>query len=536
MVRTALIWGCLRMPQNRTPKLLLLLTSIVMPGAPTLAQSSAESGRVQLARAEQQPLGDLGNGYYRNPIIAGDYADNSVVRVGPEYFLVHSGGQPRGMLVWHSRDLVSWEPYSIVTVPVKGTIWAPDLSYVDGLFYLYLPMMHPGTGTVWVMTAKSMKGPWSQPIDLGVHGFDPGMVVDGQGKRYLYVDAGRVVPLSPDGLKVIGELTKAYNGWQFPRDWQVECYCLESPKLIRRGDYYYLISAQGGTAGPSTSHMASVARSISPLGPWENSPYNPLIHTFSRSDRWWSQGHGVLVDDVAGDWWMIYHAVENGYRSLGRETLLMPIEWTSDGWPRIADQESPSGILRKPAGDNIGGGMPLSDNFDSPELGLQWNYRNIVDLQAGVHAGEGVLRLEAGGSGISDAPMLVVNPVNHAYEAQVEVDVSDGAAAGLVLIAGESQVTGAILRKGELAMYVRGRQQLKVLWDGDRAFFKVMDENHDISAYYSQDGKQWRRFDFGINLDGEAGVRVGILANGSGAAVFRRFAYQGLDSRGMNVK
>ena len=104
------------MPQNRTPKLLLLLTSIVMPGAPTLlAQSSAESGRVQLARAEQQPLGDLGNGYYRNPIIAGDYADNSVVRVGPEYFLVHSGGQPRGMLVWHSRDLVSWEPYSIVT-------------------------------------------------------------------------------------------------------------------------------------------------------------------------------------------------------------------------------------------------------------------------------------------------------------------------------------------------------------------------------------------------------------------------------------
>src|ERR1039458_7723285 len=105
MVRTALIWGCLRMPQNRTPKFLLLLTSIVMPGAPTLlAQSSAESGRVQLARAEQQPLGDLGNGYYRNPIIAGDYADNSVVRVGPEYFLVHSGGQPRGMLVWHSRD------------------------------------------------------------------------------------------------------------------------------------------------------------------------------------------------------------------------------------------------------------------------------------------------------------------------------------------------------------------------------------------------------------------------------------------------
>ena len=526
-----------KLMKRRSAFIILIALTISLYGpCAMLAQSSAGTERIQAVIAEHQPVADLGNGYYRNPIIAGDYADNSVVRVDHDYFLVHGSGQPRGMLVWHSRDLVNWEPYSIVPVPVKGAIWAPDLSYTNGLFYLYLPMMHPGTGTVWVMTAKSMKGPWSDPIDLGVHGIDPGVVVDAQGNRYLYVDAGRAVPLTPDGLKVNGELIKVYSGWQFPGDWQVECYCLESPKLIRHGDYYYLISAQGGTAGPSTSHMASVARSSSPLGPWENSPYNPLIRTFSRLDRWWSQGHGVLVDDVAGNWWMIYHAVESGYRSLGRETLLMPIEWTPDGWPRIADQASPSGLLRKPVGDNIGGGMPLSDNFDSPELGLQWNYRNIVDLQAGVHSGEGTLRLLAGGSGVSDAPMLVVSPVNHAYEVQVEVEIPDGTAAGLVLAARGSQVTGGILRKGELAMYVRGRQQLKLPWNGNRAFFKVMDENHDISVYYSQDGKQWKRFDFGIELDGEAGVRVGILASGSGTAVFRHFAYQGLDSPGMEFK
>lgn len=525
------------MKRKRDTRLLLFPLLIAVTGAPALlAQSPAVNDRTKEVMAERQPMADLGNGYYSNPIIAGDYADNSVVRVDRDYFLVHGSGQPRGMLVWHSRDLVNWEPYSTVPVPVNGAIWAPDLSYSNGLFYLYLPMMHPGTGTVWVMTAKSMKGPWSQPIDLGVHGIDPGVVVDAQGNRYLYVDAGRAVPLTPDGLKVNGELTKVYGGWQFPSDWPVECYCLESPKLIRHGDYYYLISAQGGTAGPSTSHMASVARSTSPLGPWEDSPYNPLIHTFSRSERWWSQGHGVLVDDVAGNWWMIYHAVENGYRSLGRETLLMPIEWTSDGWPRIADQVSPSGLLRKPAGDNIGGGMPLSDNFDSPELGMQWNYRNMADLQAGVHPGEGTLHLLAGGSDVSEAPMLVVSPVNHVYEAQVEVEIPDGVAAGLVLNARGSQVTGGILRKGELAMYVRGRQQLKLPWISDRAFFKVMDENHDISVYYSQDGTQWKRFDFGIELDGEAGMRIGILATGSGTAVFRHFAYQGLDSPGMETK
>lgn len=494
-----------------------------------LAQSPKGSERAQEVIAERQPVSDLGNGFYRNPVISGNYADNSVVRVGSDYFLVHGSGQPRGMLVWHSRDLVNWEPYSIVPVPIKGSIWAPDLSYSNGLFYLYLPMMRPGTGTVWVMTAKSMRGPWSEPIDLGVPGIDPGVVADAQGHRYLYVDAGRVVRLTADGLKVDGELTKVYGGWRYPSDWQVECYCLESPKLIHHGSYFYLISAQGGTEGPSTSHMASVARSSSPLGPWENSPYNPLVHTFSRSDRWWSQGHAVLVDDLAGNWWMIYHAIENGYRSLGRQTLLMPIEWTSDGWPRIADQASPSGILRKPAGENIGGGMPLSDDFDSPELGLQWNYRNIADLQAGVHPGAGALHLLAGGSDVSDAPTLVVNPVNHVYEARVEVEVPDQAGAGLVLAARDSQATGAILRKGELVMYARGKPHLKVPWNGDRAFFKVMDDNHDISVYYSADGKQWNRFDFGIELDGVASVRVGLVATGSGTAVFRHFAYQGLD-------
>jgi len=123
----------------------------------------------------------------------------------------------------------------------------------------------------------------------------------------------------------------------------------------------------------------------------------------------------------------------------------------------------------------------------------------------------------------------VVNPVNHVYEARVEVEVLDQAAAGLVLAAPESQATGAILRKGELVMYVRGRRHLKLPWDGNRAFFKVMDDNHDISVYYSQDGKQWKRFDFGIEVDGVAGVRVGLVASGNGTAVFRHFDYQGLD-------
>jgi xylan 1,4-beta-xylosidase len=499
--------------------------------APT--QSSASGVAV-----ERQPVADLGNDHYRNPILAGDYADNSVARSGKDYYMVHCCASSRGMLVWHSQDLVNWAPYSIIKVPIAGTIWAPDLSFVNGVFILYLPMMSPGTGTVWAMTAKSMKGPWTKPVDLGVHGIDPGLVIDTEGNKYLYVDAGRSVPLTADGLKVNGELKKVYDGWHFPQTWTVQCYCLESPKLIRHENFYYLVSAEGGTDGPATSHMAAVARSRSPLGPWEDSPYNPLVHTSNRAERWWSQGHGILLDDIQGNWWMIYHAIDRGYRSLGRETLLMPITWTTDGWPRIKDDADPTAVLQKPAGDNTGSGMPLSDEFRSNQPGFQWSYTNVLKEDADITSGDGELRLRGGGSTVEDAPFISVSPVNHAYQAQAEVETAEGVQAGLVFAEGEGApgVTGGILEKGELILYVAGKQQLTVPWNADRAFFKLVDMNHDISVFYSHDGVDWKRFDFGLQFDGVSNVRVGLLANGSGMATFRRFVYRGLDAFGESVQ
>ena len=102
--------------------------------------------------------------------------------------------------------------------------------------------------------------------------------------------------------------------------------CLESPKLNEHNGYYYLTSAQGGTAGPATSHMVVSARSKSVTGPWENSPYNPIVHTYSVTDSWWSKGHGTLIDDVNGNWWIVYHAYANDYHTLGRSTLIEPVE------------------------------------------------------------------------------------------------------------------------------------------------------------------------------------------------------------------
>jgi len=290
---------------------------------------------------------DLGNGYYQNPILGGDYSDPSVLRVGEDYYLTHSYmAYAPGMLVWHSRDLVNWEPLCNAIGKYAGNVWAPDFIQHNNLFYIY----YFASGKNFVITAPSPEGPWNKPVELDVEGtlIDPGHVVAPDGKRYLHLSGGHIVPLSDDGLSVRGKPRCIYEGWKYPEDWYVEGFCLESPKFTVRNGYYYLTVAEGGTAGPATSHMVVSSRSKTPWGPWEHSPYNPIVHASSREEKWWSRGHGTLVDTPHGDWWVLYHGYEKGYQTLGRQTLLEPVEWTDDGWFRIPPGIKVDQPIKKP--------------------------------------------------------------------------------------------------------------------------------------------------------------------------------------------
>lgn len=156
----------------------------------------------------------------------------------------------------------------------------------------------------------------------------------------------------------------------------------EGPKLLRHGEYFYLITAVGGTAGPATGHMVIAARSKSIHGPWEHCPHNPLVRTTSSAEPWWSRGHASLVEGPGGDWWMVYHGYENGYRTLGRQTLLEPMEWTADGWLRAM-----GGDLSKPIGKPRGGtagpnGFALSDDFARDRFGVQWPFHDPAPDEA----------------------------------------------------------------------------------------------------------------------------------------------------------
>lgn len=466
-------------------------------------------------------------------LLAGDYPDPSIVRVGQDYYMTHSSFMyGPGLLIWHSRNLVDWTPVGHALQQYIGDVWAPDIVCVDGRFYIYFP----SNGTNYVVYADRPEGPWSEPIDLQVEGIDPGHLLTPEGERYLYLNFGRVVKLAPDGLSTVGEVQTVYDGWPIPEDWEYEGMALESPKLLVKGGYYYLISAQGGTAGPATSHMVVVARSRHPLGPWENSPYNPLVHTWSKEDRWWSKGHGTLFDTPEGDWYIVYHAYEKDYYTLGRQTLLEPVEWTEDGWPVLksgADARTVSEVVSEGVTASVQ--RELSDDFQSAQLGWQWRFYKELDPSR-YETGGGVLRLKGRGSSPADAGPLLCIPPDHAYEAEVEVRIDPQVEAGLVLFYNDRCYAGIGFDGQHLFRLRRAAKGFYQPGQGRSLHLKLRNDHHTVSMYYSKDGSEWVKFPASMevsayhhNAFGDfISLRLGVYAAGEGYAEFRNFRYRSL--------
>jgi beta-xylosidase len=490
------------------------------------------SGRILLSLAgltmgalsQERPAASSADSERTVAILNGDYPDPSIVRDGDDFYMTNSAyDYVPGMLIWHSKDLRHWTPIARALQHQAGDIWAPDLVHYNGLFYIYFP----SKGTNWVITAKSPYGPWSEPIDLKVRGIDPGHIATPEGKRYLYVDAGRVVELAPDGLSTVGTQQKVYNGWTYPEDWAVQCFCSESPKLIYREGYYYLVTAEGGTSGPTTSHMAVLARSRSPLGPWENSPLNPLIHTSSAREPWWSTGHATLIDDGHGRWFLVYHGYENGHRNMGRQILLSPVEWTADGW-------------LKPVQPMAKGSAPAivpnhrihSEDFSKPELSLEWQFSGIASKDD-YRIKDGAVTFQAEADKLK---VLHTQSADHNYEASVKLDAAPGAEAGLILFYGPNAYVGIGTSAGrvfnlQMARSARGRAEC-----ADCRFLKLRLVDDDLSTYYSADGITWKKTEASIDvsvyqtnaLNGFSSIKLGIYGKGAGQVKIQQFTYRPL--------
>jgi beta-xylosidase len=501
-----------------------------LAGAPTWAKG-----------VEGQRKGDLGDGTFLNPILSGDRPDPSILKDGDDYYMTHSSFDAYpGLLIWHSKDLVNWAPVVASLKSNIGSVWAPEICKHNGRFYIYIPAKFPKNNTSYVIYADKIEGPWSEPIDLKLPRYiDPGHIVDEKGVRWLFLSGGDRIQLASDGLSTVGKPEHVYDPWRYPDDWDVEGFSPEGPKVMKKGDYYYMITAVGGTAGPPTGHMVIVARSKSLAGPWEDHPRNPLVRTVDNTEKWWSRGHATLVEGPAGDWWTVYHGYENGFYTLGRQTLLAPVTWTKDGWFDIGGGDLATPMPKPKGGKSGPHGMALSDDFSTDKYGVQWNF---FDPKPGeqdrISRKDGVLTLKGAGEAPSTgSPLIFVNG-DQAYEIECEIEIDPETRAGLILFYDRQLYCGLGFDAKNFVTHQYGIERGRPANPhGSKMLMRLRNTRHIVSFHTSGDGgATWKRFDRGMEVSGyHHNVRGGFLmlkpglyAAGKGSARFRNFKYRAM--------
>ena len=480
-------------------------------------------------RGQAVSTGRLGEDHNTIRILEGDNSDPSIIRHGDCYYLVHSSFvYTPGLVVYKSSDLVNWMPCSIALDTFTGDVWAPDITVYDGRFYIYFPTLGGHGKTSMVTWADSPEGPWNRPVDLKVDGIDPEHVVDADGRRYLLMSSGDIYPLSADGCSIMGRGVNIYKGWEIPGDWDIESVSMEGLNIKKVGEYYYLFAAEGGTAGPPTSHMVVEARSKSIMGPWEHAPFNPLLRTWSRDERWWSKGHGSVVDTPDGRLFMVFHAYENGYQTLGRQTLLRELE-LKDGWLRLKD-----------------GGISLSRPVVKTEYGMAdfvWQTCREHSLGGRFTVTPDKITMRAKGKSPADGSPLLARTSAHKYEVEACVTLKGGdASAGLVAYYDERYHFGFGFDRSGMLRYRRGqvsRAESKCPQanrDG-KMWLRMRNDRNVLSAWYSADGRVWHKFPWGFEISGVHHntvygflfVRPGIYAGGGGEVEVTDFRLVALD-------
>lgn len=507
---------------------------------------------------------------YHNPVQRGFFPDPSVIRVGDDYYMVNSSFQYFPAIpISHSRDMIHWhiighaitDPQWLDLSEIRDShgIWAPDISYVDGKYYIFATLRLNADGKrdnnvmrrQLVMTADRPEGPYSKPCCLEVDDIDPSHFADEDGSRYMIIaKAANAVPLTPDSLQIAGEIKTVWEG--------TGERCSEGPHLLKKDGYYYAMVAEGGTG---YGHGINMARSKNMYGPYEESPYNPVMRQRDPQAPIQRAGHGKLVQDQNGKWWCYYlcgRPNEGRYTTVGRESALDPVQWTTDGWLTINEGRGPS--LEQIAPD-----LPecifernLYDDFDGIKLNPEWEFvRNPDNGSWSLTERPGHFRIWT-----RDGQLYEIRAKNTllrreqelSYRAETRLEFypdRDGEQAGLTCYYSTATYVRCALcyeggRKLQLVINRNHGEELMAEIPEIQetpVYLRVVVEKLTRSFYYSYDGKDWLPVgvlenciylcDEGVPDDPKrhTGTLVGIYANNGGCgsrkpADFDYFKYE----------
>jgi len=348
-------------------------------------------------------IADNKDGTYVNPILHTDYSDPDVIRIDSDYYMVASSFNCiPGLPVLHSIDLVNWEligyalakqpPFDKYNKPQHGCgVWAPCIRYHAGAFWIFYP--DPDYG-IYLVKAKSPKGPWTEPvlIKAGKGLIDPTPLWDDDGSAYLaYAFAGSragiksilvVCTMAADASKVNDDEVLIFDGHEHQST-------VEGPKFYKRNGYYYLFAPAGGV----TSGWQLVLRSKNVFGPYMEKVVMSQGETNINGPH-----QGAWVTTVTGEDWFLHFQDKGPY---GRVVHLNPMVWKND-WPVIGIDKDGDGCgepvttYKKPDVGRESAILtpPESDEFNSSQMGLQWQWHANKNITWGFPGGSlGFFRL-----------------------------------------------------------------------------------------------------------------------------------------------
>ena len=214
----------------------------------------------------------------------------------------------------------------------------------------------------FLICAKDIRGPWSEPVYLHSSGFDASLFHDTNGKKYVvslewetregYEKPGAIcmVEYSPEEKRDHGYPKRVWRGGTDRR-------LHRGTASTKRGEYYYIMCAEGGTG---YNHCVTMGRSKKMSGAhMKKDPKNPIVtsvpgESYERQDpdhlkpKYYNpdtvlqkSGHGSYVELPKGEVYLVHLCsrpfVPELRCTLGRETAIQKMMWTEDNWLRMAD-------------------------------------------------------------------------------------------------------------------------------------------------------------------------------------------------------
>ena len=346
----------------------------------------------------------VGAGSFNNPVIPGNVADPSVVRVDGAYWAAATSGDWAPVFpIFRSDDLQSWRQvgavYSRPPGWARGKFWAPGLGVHDGVWSVYYSASRrPRRPCIAVAQARSPRGPWRDRglvVCQPTGSIDAAPVTDAQGRRYLVwkrMGAGNGIygaRLSADGRRLTSEPVRLI----VPNE-KWEEGVTEGPDVVAHDGGYVLVYSGGHCCRPPCTYAVGVARADNVLGRYRKYAGNPV---FRGGNGWKCPGHGTIVGSPEGTLSFLHHA----YRSddpfnVHRQALLDPVVFGEDGWPGFGASGAPVGAGAAEQS------LELRDTFSGRALAQGWQWR--YDARPALQVRGGRLRLLRGAISRAWAP------------------------------------------------------------------------------------------------------------------------------------